>query len=54
MTSTQAAYPRTAQLQALIQARVDTLLTPALSTPIYISPPVFPFNFTTFGRAWRI
>ena len=31
--------------------RPYTLVTPSLSSPIYVSPPVYPFNFTTFDAA---
>ena len=39
-------YPYKEQLADLIDARLANVNTPDLVTPIYLSPPVFPFNFT--------
>jgi hypothetical protein len=45
---TEANYPLVEQFRAVVTARRDTLANVSLSTPIFISPPVYPFNFTTF------
>jgi hypothetical protein len=39
-------YPYHEQLIALIDARLAVVNTPTLTTPLYASPPEFPFNFT--------
>jgi len=47
VSATQLNYPYMEQLVDLVTARRNTLANSSLSTPVYASPPVFPFNFTT-------
>ena len=49
VAATAATHPSIERFVAVVKARHDTLAQPKLSTPIYISPPQFPFNFTTYN-----
>jgi len=51
VAATQTNFPRVEQLRSFVTARATTLSNVSLSTPIYISPPIYPFNFTTYNKA---